>query len=184
MIKYPCDIANVWQTLTDECVAFRNYYAHHFAVWDQATITQAHFHQDSRNASARRELRSAHDDLMTFLATLTAVDGAVVLTDRFRLLGFGAEVIAQSPTLTTVTAAYDNTAQNTSVVPIDAYGTRHRSSFRFCSSLEDSVAFVVSQDGGVKAVKRVGGNVFLWPDVDVTSVAPANLSLKLTSRRL
>lgn len=56
----------------------------------------------------------------------------------------------------------DNPQQSVSV---DNYGTRHRSAFRFSSSLDDSVAFIVSQDGGVKARKGVQDKVFLWPDI-------------------
>jgi hypothetical protein len=50
---------------------------------------------------------------------------------------------------------------------IEFFGTRHRSAFRFCSSLEDSVAFIVSQDGETKVAKRVGSEVILWTNIDV-----------------
>lgn len=168
-IKYPCDMSRTWQVLREECVLFKEYFTHNTEMWDKPEITQAEFHKDTRNATARRELREAHDDLMTFVSGLTAVDGAVVLSDRLRLLGFGAEITAQSPTLVSVAKARDTGMMNVSTVPIDAYGTRHRSAFRFCSTLEDAVAFVISQDGGVKAVKRVGAHVVVWHDLDVTT---------------
>ena len=43
------------------------------------------------------------------------------------------------------------------------YGTRHRSAFRFVASMEPSVGFIVSQDGGVKAVRQVGSKLVMWP---------------------
>jgi DNA integrity scanning protein DisA with diadenylate cyclase activity len=73
-------------------------------------------------------------------------------------------VIATSPSLTEVEAVTDYHPSTS--VPIESFGTRHRSAFRFCSSLEDSASFVVSQDGGVKAIKRVGDKVNLWPDIN------------------
>jgi hypothetical protein len=89
------------------------------------------------------------------------------MTDEFDVLGFGAEVTAASPTLKSVRVLADNKGID---VPITSFGTRHRSAFRFCSSLEGSAAFVVSQDGGVKAVKRVGCDVVLWPDINTGSM--------------
>jgi DNA integrity scanning protein DisA with diadenylate cyclase activity len=102
-------------------------------------------------------------DLAKFIAGLTAVDGAVLLTDRLRLLGFGAEVLTEAKKVESVRAATSELADTFTEVPISAFGTRHRSAFRFCSSLEPSVAFIMSQDGGVKAVRQVGRNLVMWP---------------------
>ncbi len=99
---------------------------------------------------------------------MTAVDGAVVMDYRFNVMGFGAEVIASSPSLTEISVNSGKKALGQS--PIEAFGTHHRSAFRFCSSFEDSIAFVVSQDGGVKAVKRVDKDVVLWPDINTGSM--------------
>ena len=104
-------------------------------------------------------------DCFRFIASLSAVDGALVVTDRFRVLGFGAEVVAQSQTLKEISLAITPDATETKCVSIEAYGTRHRSAFRFCSSYENSIAFIVSSDGGIKATKRIGSNVVLWPEV-------------------
>ena len=88
----------------------------------------------------------------------------------FVLSGFGGEVIALSPTLHRVKVATDCFAKHGAHVSIEEYGTRHRSAFRFCSSFEDSVAFIISQDGGVKVTKRHGADVLLWPDVNMGSL--------------
>src|SRR5207245_2108609 len=94
-------------------------------------------------------------DCFQFIASLSKVDGALVITDRFRVLGFGAEIIAQSPTLKEISLAANPEATETTNISIESYGTRHRSAFRFCSSYEDSLAFIVSTDGGIKATKRI-----------------------------
>jgi hypothetical protein len=98
-IKHRCDFARAWEILLQECVAFRTYYEHHFAIWDQEVIDKQKYQRDIRNDIWRTSLEIAHRDTLTLIASLAAVDGAVVLTDRLRLLGFGAEIIAQSPTL-------------------------------------------------------------------------------------
>src|SRR5205823_5448760 len=116
----------------------------------------------SRLSAEEQELDEKLGDVAQTTASLTSVDGAVVITDHFRVLGFGGEVTAVSPSLASVTLA-DNRPHT---IPIDSFGTRHRSAFRFCSSFEGSVAFVVSSDGGAKAVKRVGSEVLLWPDIN------------------
>jgi hypothetical protein len=46
--------------------------------------------------------------------------------------------------------------------PFTGYGTRHRSAFRFVESMNPAVAFIQSQDGGIKAATLVGDRVVMW----------------------
>jgi hypothetical protein len=85
------------------------------------------------------------------------------MTSHLRLLGFGAEVFTDARSTTTVREAETARGDKYHDVPITAYGTRHRAAFRFCSSEENAVAFVVSQDGGLKAVRQVGPHLTMWP---------------------
>lgn len=109
-------------------------------------------------------------DAARFIASLTAVDGAVVLTDMLRIIGFGAEVIAKYSGADIVHVANTAEATETKVVRFAEYGTRHRSAFRFIASMKPSaVGFIMSQDGGVKAVKRVGSKLIMWPYFQIGS---------------
>jgi hypothetical protein len=110
------------------------------------------------------------DESIAFIARNSCVDGAVIITTHFRLLGFGAEIIAKSPALKRIWVTRSEKGSNGRFVDIDTFGTRHRSAFRFCSEFEDGMAFVVSQDGGIKAVKRVGAKVVVWPDIRLMNV--------------
>ena len=85
------------------------------------------------------------------------------------MLGFGAEITAVSH-ITHVKVAANEDATMRDERPITSFGTRHRSAFRLCSSFENCVCFVVSQDGGVRAVKRLGPDVIMWPDVTLSSM--------------
>lgn len=102
-------------------------------------------------------------DAARFIASLTAVDGAVVLTDTLRIIGFGAEVTASYSGGDKVHVAHTAEATETKEVRFAEYGTRHRSAFRFVASMEPSVGFIMSQDGGVKAVRQVGSKLVMWP---------------------
>ena len=130
----------------------------------EATLYAGSFQEHSQLADEEQEIDGSLTDVAEAMASLTAVDGAVIINQRFDLLGFGGEVVASSPSLSHVQAIAGDTTLSS--VPVESFGTRHRSAFRFCSSLEESVAFVLSRDGGVKAVKRHGKDVLLWPNIN------------------
>jgi len=163
-IKYACSYNYAWDVMVESLVNHRKYYDRHFPMWDgKCALTKDLFREYSLLATEEDELDEALADAAETIAGLTCVDGAVVMTDKLHVLGFGAEVIAASPSLREIVVAARPKHRR---VGIESYGTRHRAAFRFCSSFEDSVVFVVSTDGGVKVVKRVGSNVLLWPDIN------------------
>ena len=96
------------------------------------------------------------------IASLADVDGAVVLTKRFEILGFGAEIAGDLPDVRVVARALDLEATEHEREPPDAMGTRHRSAYRLCAKVEDAVAIVVSQDGGVRFIAHHKGEVTYW----------------------
>lgn len=102
-------------------------------------------------------------------ACLAGVDGAVVLTGRFELLGFGAEITGVPP-ITKVSSALDLEGGDTVVESMDAVGTRHRAAYRFCAAVPDAIAAVVSQDGGIQFVANRDGEVVRWEHTAVGSI--------------
>jgi hypothetical protein len=171
IIKYPALYDHAWSLMVESLVLHTQYYDLHFSLWDAtAAIEKEKYRQLSLVESRREVNEEALSDCFRFIASLAGVDGAVIISDRLRLLGFGAEVIAHSPSLNAISVALDAEAKDKKSVKIESYGTRHRSAMRFCSSLEDSAAFIISQDGGVKATKRIGPDVVLWPDVNMGSL--------------
>jgi hypothetical protein len=161
-VKYACLYDHAWGQLTASLVNHRRYFDLHFPLLDgRAELSIDNFNKHRHLSNEKDEIDQSLTDIAESIASLTAVDGAVLMTTRFRVYGFGAEVICPSPSLQDVRVAWSNNR-----LPISSYGTRHRSAFRLCSNWEDSIAFVVSHDGGVKAVKRVGPDVMLWPDIN------------------
>lgn len=167
-IKYECSYNYAWDIMVKSLVNHRKYYDLYFSLsGGTKKLTRALFREYSHLRMDMEEDEEALSDAAQAIAVLTSVDGAVLMTDRFNVIGFGAEVTAISPSLREIVVATIPKNKKTS---IESYGTRHRAAFRFCSNLEDSIAFVVSSDGGVKAVKRVGADVFLWPGIDAGSM--------------
>lgn len=167
--KYSCTYQAAWNLLVRSLVNHRKFYDLHFPLWDgKKRISKELFQEHSMLKSEGQDIEEGLTDVAQAIAAMTAVDGAVVINRNFDVLGFGAEVIASSPSLSNVSVFSGNKKRG--AIPIEAFGTRHRSAFRFCSSFEDAVAFVVSQDGGIKAVKRVAKDVALWPDINSGSM--------------
>ena len=101
-------------------------------------------------------------DLAHLFADLTSVDGAVVFTEGFELLGFGAMISVGLKGVKTVARALDIEGLQTEQVHSGSFGARHRSAFRFCNAVHEAIAIVVSQDRLVRFVKWKGGMVTYW----------------------
>jgi DisA bacterial checkpoint controller nucleotide-binding len=94
-------------------------------------------------------------ELGHLIAALADVDGAVVLSKRFELIGFGAEIAGPLPEVHDVARAIDLEGTEHARESIDGVGTRHRSAYRLCTAIPEAVAVVVSQDGAVRFVTRL-----------------------------
>jgi sensor domain DACNV-containing protein len=107
-------------------------------------------------------------EMSQLLAALGEVDGAVLLTDGFEVLGFGGEIVGTLPVIRSVRKALDLEGDAWELVPIDHVGTRHRSAYRLCAQEPDAIAIVVSHDGGVQFVACRDGEPTYWEHVPVT----------------
>ena len=171
-IKYLLDELCIWPKLIEEAVNRAKFYElllpedypsrrfkHRSKKLDREALYYAHTFLEN----VRREIA----DFESFAATLSGVDGVVILTKRLRIIGFGGEITAISPSLSEIRVASDKEGNVGVSRPITSFGTRHRSAFRFCSSFEDAVGLVVSQDGQVRGTKRVGPDLVMWNDLDL-----------------
>lgn len=164
-IKYPIMDKGIWPLLVDHISLHRKYYDKLLPAWDAKKVSGKLFSEIQILERDYRETEDLVRDRANLLASLANIDGSVVLTTKLCLLGFGAEVIAQSPTLQQIKLANDSISSSGNFCPITDYGTRHRSALRFCSSHEGVLAFIVSQDGAIRVVKRVGADVVLWSGI-------------------
>lgn len=166
-VKYPLELEGCWPRIVDEAVTALRHKGLDARVRERTEVALVEYEETARMAEAAEVAARAALDAARFLGGLTSVDGAVLLTRRFRVLGFGAEVTAAAPGLSGLLNARDADGKDTVRRPLEEYGMRHRSVARFCASLDDSVGFVISQDGGVKAVRKVGPDVVVWPSMSI-----------------
>jgi hypothetical protein len=92
------------------------------------------------------ELRRA----VSAMAGLTAVDGAVIISDRYELLAFGAKITRRRGRVpverVTVTEPIEGSRTDV-LTPAQLGGTRHLSAAQFVQDQPDAIALVASQDG-------------------------------------
>lgn len=132
---------------------------------------------------SRFTLKETEDEItgcIRFLCSLARVDGLIWLSSDLTLRGFGVEITSTTEPRD-VYISEDSTGAKSKAIDIQHFGTRHRSMIRHCAMDATSVGFVVSQDGDVRAVTRVGQKVLLWENVRLHSIH--NLKSKKTNRR-
>jgi len=103
-----------------------------------------------------------------FIASLSCVDGFVLVDRRMVVHGFGVEVRTDN-LLSDIYVARDSHA-NPKLLrqsELTQFGTRHRAMMRYCYDKPGSLGFVVSQDGDIRAMTRIADMLILWENIDV-----------------
>lgn len=89
------------------------------------------------------------------VAQLSTVDGCIVFDRRLRLLGFGGETLVKN-NVDCVQLDPNNVGLiEKGIFDLHQFGTRHRSAARLCARVKDTIAFVVSQDGDIRAFMQL-----------------------------
>lgn len=116
------------------------------------------------------EARLRHLVNAKFAAGLAGVDGAIVLTHTFNILGFGGEIRCEMPDHWQVVEYHHHSSSSGAWCDIEQFGMRHRSALKLCASIPGATAFVLSQDGGVAQVWASEEKVMIRkqfiPDID------------------
>jgi hypothetical protein len=122
--------------------------------------------QLSRETPGEMEWRLWQDAVgraVDWIAGLTAVDGATVISDQYELLGFGAKIARRNGfslvEQVTVTEPIKG-APSAVVHPEQLGGTRHLSAAQFVHDQRDAAALVASQDGRF--------TIFQWSSCETT----------------
>jgi len=108
------------------------------------------------------EIDEALSEQAHLLAGMAAADGAVVLARPLGIVGFGGEICGRLKHVDIVARALDRAGSRVETEVTSGVGTRHRSVYRLCQALPAASAIVVSQDGGVRIVRQVNGQVTYW----------------------
>ena len=136
---------------------------------DPRGVLPCRLHEDligerKRVESHRRELLGC----IRFIASLSRVDGFVMLDRDLIVHGFGVELRSDSP-VNKVFLAGDSHANPRLMrtASLEEFGTRHRAMMRHCYEKTGSIGFVVSQDGEVRAMTRIGDRLIMWENINV-----------------
>lgn len=103
-----------------------------------------------------------------FISSLSCIDGLIVLAPDLKVKGFGT-VIELKDFPNTVYTSITSKINDAKLVPIESnhFGTRHRSMFSYCWNNQDSLGFVISQDGDIRAVTRIDDKLIMWENIKV-----------------
>ena len=128
-----------------------------------------------REAATNEEIRDSNEEVtgcIRFLTSLSRVDGLIWLDGDLCLHGFGVEITARRDPKSLL-LALDSQGRNTRKLRLNHYGMRHRSMMRHCAAHPESLGFVVSQDGDIRAITSVDDSVVVWENVRIQSIRNA-----------
>lgn len=149
------------------------------------TLAEAHGHEinQGKKLSWQEYIDSDSDKLSCLdeawfelshqIADFTTVDGAVVLTNRGWLLGFGGMILGDYDRVTWVARALDGEGEQRQEELTENVGTRHRSVYYLCHQIPEALGIVISQDGNARFIKWKDGQVTYWEQ-------PISFALKIS----
>jgi hypothetical protein len=96
------------------------------------------------------------------------VDGALVITEKFEVLSFGATLRAPRWKGQVVVGPY-GFIDGGEEFEHRMLGTRHHSVMNFIGECAESIGFVISQDGPIRGfIKKDAETLLCWPDCRVS----------------
>ena len=103
-----------------------------------------------------------------FIASLSRVDGFVLLDKNLVVNGFGVEARSDCDATDVYIATDANaTPRMLRQATLNEFGTRHRAMMRYCREHADALGFVISQDGDIRATMTVKDRLILWENINV-----------------
>jgi hypothetical protein len=129
-------------------------------------IPSNQFFQLRRFEKDLRASKNEIDGVIWFIALLSRVDGLVLMDRNLAVRGYGVEITnAEEPA--NLFIASDRMATPGKLRPAiyNHFGTRHRSMMRYCFQNPGSIGFVVSQDGEVRVITKVGDSLVTWENI-------------------
>lgn len=141
--------------------------AAHCSSSDKTVPCDVHFESIQSQSELDRQRRELLG-CVRFIASLSRVDGFVLMDRNLVVHGFGVETRSNSPLLEVDVAGDANATPGLfRKVPLSQFGTRHRAMLRYCDANEGALGFVISQDGDIRATMKHHGKLILWENINV-----------------
>ena len=114
------------------------------------------------------KMRKILSERLQIIAQYASIDGALILSDLLDTVSFGTKLSADRWS-EEVLIGPDGFNSGGEHFKYDHLGTRHKSAIDFVGENENSIVFVISQDGPIRGlVKRDHETILCWPDCTVS----------------
>jgi len=118
------------------------------------------------------DIRQEITGAVRFISSLSLVDGLILAGPDLSIKGFGVEIrTKEDPKRAFLSPLPGVHRKKLRRVDPSSYGTRHRTMMRYCFAHPDSLGFVVSQDGEIRAMTRVRNRLVIWENLAVLPVS-------------
>ena len=119
---------------------------------------------DPRTGPAGSDLEI--NQAIAFIASLSRMEGILLLTPQLTLKGFGAQSTGEDGGKDVFLAGDDQASEaNLSPVPAHAFGPRCFALLRQCSLDPEAIGFFLTQDGDLRAMMQHEGKILVWDPV-------------------
>jgi hypothetical protein len=167
--KYTLNYPRIGEALREILyTTIRSHAAHFNLEWrrlngERQRSVKLHDKEFLSNA-CRKDAEAALTGAVRFISSMAGVDGLVLASPDFTVIGFGVEITCKSA-VPTVFFTDTPTADHLREMDSNHFGTRHRSMFRYISQHPGSLGFVVSQDGDVRAILHLHQQVVVFENM-------------------
>lgn len=177
-IKHNIQYDRIYNTLKNFLqfsIEYNSYSNLIFDIDDEEQIPIELYLDESISNSNKQETSNELKGAIRFVASLTCIDGLVVLNNKLRVMGFGAVVkkINLPKEIYISKTARINPVKLEAINP-NHFGTRHRAMLSYCWKYEGSLGFVVSQDGDIRAITKIGDKLIMWENIRVHHLIRSN----------
>lgn len=102
---------------------------------------------------------------LDFLAQLSVIDGALILSPDLEAVTFGATLNEPTPWRGSLITGPDGFSDGGELLALSKHGTRHNSAVQFTAVCKGCIVFVISQDGPIRAFTvKDDRTILCWPD--------------------
>ncbi len=145
-----------------------NYEVDEYVTKGVGEVPMSDYLDESISKIQERETREELKGAIRFIASLSCVDGLIVVGNNFKVRGFGTVITAKEiPEFIYISKTPATNTSKLVEVNSNIYGTRHRSMFAYCLAHEGAVGFVISQDGDIRAITKLENKVVMWENIRV-----------------
>lgn len=132
------------------------------------------------------DIEDSHNEMIgavRFVSSLSCVDGLVIMSPHLIVRGFGAVITEKTQPDSVSISKTSRPSSNSQKIDPNHFGTRHQSMFSYCLKHPESLGFVVSQDGEIRAIKNVNGQVMMWENIKVYQFERSSKIPKVSPRK-